>query len=368
MNYSDLAWIKGGVVVGTLIASIVLTAVILPEILRVARELRLFDIPNERKIHTDPIPRLAGLSFMPVMVIVMGLSGVARLMFVSDTVLSENLRQQTITYIVFAMGLTLLYLAGAADDLVGVSYKKKALVQLIAAALLPLGGFWINDFGGLFGIGEIGALIGVPLTIIVTVFIINAINLIDGLDGLAASLTGIGLITLSAICFNRAHFSIGILAVATIGMLIVFLKYNLLNRPPRKLFMGDAGSMCLGYIAALLVLHFWNTRPDWDPQASNLHIVSIVALAIPLLDVLHVFVMRVIRGRNPFLPDKTHIHHRLLACGLSPRAVLGVLCGAAAVLIVANVAAAEHISATVLFLSNVALWIVGNICLYKLKR
>lgn len=368
MNGANLVLIKAGVIVGTLVLAVLLEALILPEILKIARKLHIYDIPNGRKIHQTPIPRIAGLSFMPVMVIVIGLSGVARLLFVNDTILAPNLKNQTITYILFAMGLTLLYLVGAADDLVGISYKRKACVQIVAACLLPIGGFWINNFGGLFGIHALPPVIGIPLTILIIVYIINAINLIDGLDGLAAGLVSIAMLTLAIICFHSAHFSIGILAVATLGILVVFLRYNLLNRPPRKLFMGDAGSMSLGYVLSLLIIHFWNGRIDWDPFSTNMHIISIVALAIPLLDEFHVFTLRLVHHRNPFLPDKTHIHHRLLACGISPLSTLFILCTAAIILIIFNIALAPYLGPNTLFCIDVFIWIVANIFISKKRK
>jgi len=339
--------------------AILLESLLLPHILRIAYKKRLYDLPDSRKIHTQPIPRLGGLSFMPVIILVLGTAAVARLLFVEDTQLTENISNQMIIYILFAMGLMMLYLVGSADDLVGVEYRPKFIVQIISAVLPTIGGLWINNLGGLFGVYELSPLVGIPLTVLLFVYITNAINLIDGIDGLASGLCIIALTVIGISCFIVGHFSMGLLSLTTVGILLVFFKYNVFNPVTHKLFMGDAGSLCLGYIVCLLMVHFWNVRADWDPFEQGWNIVIASTLLIPLFDVIHVVVMRIYHHKNPFLPDQTHIHHRLMSLGLSPARTLVALLSLAVVIVLVNMALAYFAvgTATVRFLVNVALWL-----------
>ena len=360
-----LALIKLAVIIGSFLLALLLEALILPQILRIAYKKRLYDLPNVRKVHKTPTPRLGGISFMPVIVIVLGIMAVARLRWVNDTVLSQNVTDQTMIYILFAMGLMLLYLIGAVDDLVGISYRTKFIAQIVAATLPPVGGLWINNFGGLFGITTIPIWIGIPLTVFMFVYIINAINLIDGIDGLASGLSGMALVLIAAACFSVKHFSMGILATTMVAILVVFFKYNVFNKGTHKLFMGDAGSMCLGYILALLVIHFWNMRADFNPFTNNLNIIVTSSLLIPLLDVVHVTLMRIKNHKNPFLPDKTHIHHRLMCAGLSARRTLFCLLALSTIVIALNVILAQEISATMLVLIDIGIWIAMTFMIHK---
>lgn len=216
----------------------------------------------------------------------------------------------------------MLYLVGVADDLVGVGYRYKFVVQILSASFLPLSGLWINDLGGLLGLHAIPAFIGMPLTVFLVVYITNAINLIDGIDGLASGLTCIALGLLIIVCAFVGQWTHALLASATLGVVATFYYYNVFSISGRKLFMGDAGSLTLGYILSFLILHFWMQQEYWNPFRLNLNMVTISTLFIPLLDVIRVFYSRVRSGRNPFLPDKNHIHHKLLRTGMRIRTVM----------------------------------------------
>jgi UDP-GlcNAc:undecaprenyl-phosphate GlcNAc-1-phosphate transferase len=352
--------IKIVVALGCFLLAAILEYLILPQILYIAYKKHLYDIPNARKIHHTPTPRLGGISFMPVILLVLGTGAVARLMVVTDTVLSPNVTDQTIIYILIAMGLMMLYLVGAVDDLVGIGYRHKFIVQIFASILPPIGGLWINDFGGLFGIGAIPAFIGIPFTILLFVYTINAINLIDGIDGLSSGLSCLALMLIAFECFKVGHFSMGLLAITFLGILCVFFKFNVFNKGLHKLFMGDAGSMSLGYVLCILLVHFWNRRPDWNPFEHNLNIVVTSALLIPLMDVIHVVIMRIVHHCNPFLPDKTHIHHRLINAGFSSHQTFAILLCCSAFIILLNLALASQVSALALFLTDIICWLIIN--------
>ena len=177
---------------GIFLLSILLATVIIPRILFISYKKRLFDVPDSRKVHKTPIPRLGGLSFLPVILIALcSVTGIRYYTYHPvDMLWASDL---FIQYLFLIVGLTLLYLVGVADDLVGVGYRYKFVIQILAALLFPLSGLWINDLGGLLGLHEIPAYIGMPLTVFLTVYITNAINLIDGIDGLASGLSCIAL-------------------------------------------------------------------------------------------------------------------------------------------------------------------------------
>lgn len=181
--------------------SSLMSMIIIPRILVVALKKRLFDIPDSRKIHKGAIPRLGGLSFAPSIlfslsfVFALYCAGYMYRLQIPFWLFTHTLSE----FYLLVCGVILLYLVGLKDDLVGMRYTKKFMVQIVAALLLPLSGLWINNLYGLFGIHELASWIGIPLTILVIVFITNAINLIDGIDGLASGLSGSALLVLGSL-------------------------------------------------------------------------------------------------------------------------------------------------------------------------
>lgn len=342
---------------GVFILSVLLATVVIPRILLISYKKRLFDIPDKRKVHKTPVPRLGGLAFLPVILISLCITTGVRycLGHPINMVWASSL---LIQYLFFIAGLTLLYLVGVSDDLVGVSYRWKFVFQLVAASLFPLSGLWINDLGGLFGLHEIPAYLGMPLTVFLTVYITNAINLIDGIDGLASGMTCIALGLLIIVCAVVEQWTHAFLAAATLGVVLVFYYYNVFSGAGKKLFMGDAGSLTLGYLLSFLILHFWQRMPLWDPFERNLNMVTLSTLLIPLLDVVRVFYSRVREGRNPFTPDKNHIHHRLLRTGIRVRYVMLSLLALSLFLVVMNSVLSFYINATFMLLIDLLFWII----------
>ncbi|WP_455614040.1 MraY family glycosyltransferase [Bacteroides congonensis] len=342
-------------IVGIFILSVLLAVIVIPRIIFISYKKRLFDVPDVRKVHKTPTPRLGGLAFVPVIMIsVCIITGIRYYMNNPvDSLWSSSL---FIQYLFLVAGMTLLYLIGVADDLVGVGYRYKFIVQILSASFLPLSGLWINDLGGLLGFHAIPAFIGMPLTVFLVVYITNAINLIDGIDGLASGLTCIALVLLIIVCALTGQWTHALLASATLGVVSTFYYYNVFSASDRKLFMGDAGSLTLGYILSFLVLHFWMQESYWDPFELNLNMVTISALLIPLLDVIRVFVSRVRDGRNPFLPDKNHIHHKLLRTGMRVRAVMISLLLLSVFLISTNFILSFYINTTFMLLFDLGFW------------
>ena len=254
----------------------------------------------------------------------------------------------------------MLYLIGIMDDIVGVGYRYKFIVQFIAAAILAFSGSWINTLGGLFGIWSIPAWIGIPFTIFVIIYITNAINLIDGIDGLASGLSIIAMIVFSLTFIFQHEYIYALLAFATLGVLLPFWFYNVFGytRHHHKLFMGDTGSLTLGYILSFIVIKFCTVSPATTEHDDFGVIIAISALFIPLLDVVRVVINRIARGKSPFLPDRSHIHHKLLDTGMRPKLTMLTILSMSVLFIILNVLLSKHINITILLILDVVLWLI----------
>lgn len=323
----------------------------------ISHKKRLYDVPDARKVHTMPVPRLGGLSFFPVILMSMFLVIGFRLYFwdMDTSSLSFNMLYE---YLFLFVGMTLLYLVGVCDDLVGVGYRYKFAVQIAAALLLVLSGNWFDSFGGLFGIYSVPAWMGMPFTVFIVVYITNAINLIDGIDGLASGLCCIALSVLSVIFFLRGQYVYALLAICTLGILMPFWCYNVFGNANRghKLFMGDAGSLTLGYVISFLIIHMSVTN-EVSPTLSNPYmVIAFSTVLVPLLDVIRVVLHRLREHKNPFLPDKNHFHHKLLRTGMRVRVVMVTILGIAVSFIGLNAWLAWQMNITFLLGINLILW------------
>ena len=308
------------IIIGFLIAAI-MGQIIIPRILLISLRKRLFDIPDERKVHTHPVPRLGGVTFYPTILFVLCVMTAIRV--ISGQLPSQLFGMELVSELLgLVAGLTLLYIVGIGDDLVGVRYRKKFIIQILSASFFPAVGLYINNFYGLFGIYGLSPWFGIPLTILLVVFITNAINLIDGIDGLASSICIVALGVFGLIFLFDHMWILSLLAFTCVGVLIPFFIYNVFGNAERgkKIFMGDTGSLTLGYILSFLVIQYcmyegYKIIPGYSGSIN----VALSILLVPCLDVVRVVIGRVQRHKSPFLPDKTHIHHKFMAMGFSPR-------------------------------------------------
>lgn len=334
--------------------AIVLGLVLLPKILLISYKKRLFDVPDKRKVHKVPVPRLGGLSFFPAVLIAVcfGLG----LCFYQGGTLYE-LRQAPHEYLFFLMGCMLLYIIGVADDIVGVGYRYKFFVQIITASLIAFTGDWINTFGGLLSIYGIPAWAGKPFTVLIIVYITNAINLIDGIDGLASGLSCVALSVLSVLFAVHREYEFMMIALATLGVLIPFWFYNVFGNAMRghKLFMGDTGSLTLGYILSFLIVRLSNSGAAG--HTTHDLVIAFSTLIVPLFDVVRVVISRLCDGKSPFLPDKRHIHHKLHRAGMRLRMILVAILLMALFFVVFNALLVSKINVTYLFSFDVMIWI-----------
>ena len=235
------------VVLVPFLLSAVLGWLFIPRVLILSHRKRLFDMPDERKMHNRPIPRLGGITFLPILLMCMVLG----LWVMMDMPYSfRGFHLLLVRFILLFVGMMMLFLVGVVDDLIGVSYQAKFMVQIACAVLFPLSGLWIHDLSGLFWLGEIPAWIGIPLTVFVVVYVTNAINLIDGVDGLAAGICFVALLTLGLAAMMRDQYLFMVVAFGMLGILMPFWFFNVFGQAQRgnKIFMGDTGSLTLGYL------------------------------------------------------------------------------------------------------------------------
>ena len=349
--------------------AVLMAMLLIPNILIVSYKRRLFDMPDKRKVHTMPVSRLGGVSFFPVIAVSFSLM-VGIMLCISHYFGGTLSPVLPFSLLFLAIGSILLYLVGVMDDLVGVSYRYKFLVQLISALLLVTSGTWINSLGGLFGIWEIPAWAGVPLTVFIIIYITNAINLIDGIDGLASGLCSIALAVMGAAFIIRGYFTCALLALTTLGVLIPFWVYNVFGytRRHHRLFMGDTGSLTLGFIVSYLVIRLSMVREGMPVEENRGLIISFSALFIPLVDVVRVVLHRLINGKSPFLPDRNHIHHKLLAAGFRPKAAMAAIIALAAFFIIVNILLSPYINITVLVAVDLLIWLVFIITVNRILR
>lgn len=328
---------------------------ITPRILLISYRKRLFDEPDDRKVHAQPVPRLGGLSFLPSILIAFCMT----MAFCETTgIMAGRFGVSASEFMLLAAGCMILYLAGVGDDLVGMSYSSKFLVQIISALILVSSGNMIKSLGGLFGILDIPVWAGVLLSVFIIVYILNAVNLIDGIDGLASGLCSISLFSLSILLVGIGHYGYALLAVATLGVIIPFWLYNVFGNVQRghKLFMGDTGSLTLGFILAFLALHIGNCI-NFEGDGKSL-VLAFSTLLVPLFDVVRVVIHRIREHKNPFLPDNNHFHHKLLRTGLGVRMVMVVILLVSVLFLVLNYYLCRIMSITGILVVDCFLWIL----------
>lgn len=351
------------IIISAFVSAVILGRIIIPNILIISLRKRLFDVPDERKVHKRPIPRLGGVTFFPVILFSLCVFTAVRLM-TGHGPAETSTTDLVCEFLFLTGGLTLLYIVGIADDLIGVRYRKKFLVQIISAAMFPLSGLYINNFYGLFGIYLIPAEVGIPLTMLLVVFITNAINLIDGIDGLASGLSMVALLVFGVLFVHFRMWSYAMLAFVTVGVIIPFFSYNVFGSADlgRKIFMGDTGSLTLGYILSFFVIKYCMYEPDMLlTMKTSPVLVSFSVLMVPCLDVIRVVLRRARNKRALFMPDKTHIHHKFLAMGFSPRRALVTIQLMSACFCAFTIIAILYMNNTLVFVIDVVVWTLLNL-------
>lgn len=357
-------WIFNDVI--AFFVSLAVSGILIPQILLIAFRKRLFDNVDERKIHKGVVPRLGGIAFFP------------SILFSFALIVGFNLKyfgwetagiyfDVVVPFYFMICAVLLMFLVGIADDLLGVRYMAKFGVQILASILIVFSGVYITNYEGLFWIYKVPDWIGWISTAFIVVYVVNSINLIDGIDGLASGLSTVAFIFYAIIFYFAGQYSYSLLAAAAAGTLLPFFYYNVFGnaKKQKKIFMGDTGALTTGMILVFLsiaVLHIDDAPAIGD---YNVLILAVSPLVIPCFDVVRVYFHRLVRHRNPFLPDKSHIHHKLLALGLNQRVALSIIMLWSMLFIVINLLLSPYINPTLLILADIVLWTLVNIILTK---
>ena len=290
------------------LGSLVICMALIPVLMATAGRLQFVDLPGDRKIHHVPMAKVGGIAFAVGTVVAM------LLWAPKDPIVTSGL-----------IGGAVILLFGAWDDRVGLGYKTKFLGQLIAAAVVVwVGGVHLTSLP-FMGETPLPLWIAVPVTLFLLVAVTNALNLADGLDGLAGGLSLLSFGGMAFLAYLAGDWVVMSMMVAVLGGLLGFLRFNTY---PASIFMGDAGSQFLGFYLGLCAIVL--TDPARGPYSPAL--ISFI-WGLPILDTAGVMVQRLLERRSPFVADKNHVHHKLLGFGLSHREAVMVIYGLQALLV-----------------------------------
>lgn len=292
---------------GIILASIsafIIVAAIIPTIVYVSKAKKLFDEPGRRKAHKVFIPTLGGIAIFAAVIVSSGIF--------ADFTLNKEFQYLTAASVI-------LFFIGLKDDILIIAPLKKLYGQIIACLLIViLGDLRLTSLHNFLGISEIPYFISVILTIFVFIVIINGFNLIDGIDGLASGIGILCSLTFGIFFMVNGYYDYAVFSACLAGALIAFFIFNVFGKG-NKIFMGDTGSLLLGFFVAVMTIKFneINLLPSMNFTVCAAPAVSFGILIIPLFDTMRVFIIRIVNGRSPFIADNNHVHHRLLALGWS---------------------------------------------------
>ncbi|HLN73517.1 MAG: MraY family glycosyltransferase [Methylococcaceae bacterium] len=318
----------------SLIIGFVIVTYAIPRIIYISNQKKLFDVPNERSAAKVITPTLGGV-------------GIFAGFYISLSITLNNLNNQNLTCLLLAS--LVMFMVGLKDDLIGLSARRKLAFQLLTAGyLIFMSGVRITHLHGVLGIEELDVLSSSMVTLFTIVGIVNAYNLIDGIDGLASGLGILISITFGSLFIRAGHLEYAIVAFSLTGSLTAFFFFNVFGRT-NKIFMGDTGSLTLGTIFAFLTIKYLGL-PDGPRHIIGSPAIALAIMIVPVIDTLRVMTIRIAQRRSPFSPDMNHIHHQLL------RINKGIHLHSSLIIIVANftfiifaVSFAELVSRNVMF-------------------
>ena len=291
------------------VTAFVLTLIFIPPVLVMVKRFKLFDKPNARKEHITPTPTFGGIAIFAGTIV---------------SLLFWYKFNNHLSVITFFLSIFIIFGVGFMDDLRDLAARYRFIIEIGLASLLAISGIRITSFGGLFGITELNIFAQYTITVLTIVGITNAFNLIDGVDGLAGGMGFMSLITLGIFLVLSKDFNNAIVAFALAGSLLAFLYFNF---NPARIFMGDTGSLMLGFIIAVLCVQLMKINAiATTPVVPYIHIFTLGLVMIPVFDTLRVFGIRLWNGRSPFSADKTHIHHLITNAGFSHNLATIIIC------------------------------------------
>ena len=285
------------------------TLIIIPPVISLFKKFGVYDMPNERKEHTIPIPTSGGITIITGMIIAL----LFWFPFANDP-------QQ----LCFFFSLTILTALGIMDDSRNLSARYKFAIQIVLALLMAVSGIRITNFEGLFGLYELPTTLQYVFTILVVSGITNAFNLIDGIDGLAGGLAFMSLVTIGIFLSLNHNLNYALIAFVLAGSILAFLFFNF---NPARIFMGDTGSLVIGFSIAILCVQLMRSNAAAaQPVLLHAPMFTLGIVLIPVFDTIRVFSLRIWKGKSPFVADKTHIHHFLTNAGFSHSYTTRLIC------------------------------------------
>lgn len=291
------------------VTALSITYLLIPLWISVCNKWKLFDFPDSRKMHAPSIPTMGGLAIF---------AGI----FMSFFLFADSFHFDSIRYLLCAS--LLLFFTGFFDDMLDLPALKKLLIQVIAAIIVVTGGNKITNFYGLIGIDEIPTWLQYPISILFIVGITNAYNLIDGIDGLAGSIGLIGSFAFGLMFLAFGMDTYAILSFCIAGAMIGFLIFNF---HPAKIFMGDTGSLLIGFILSNMAIFLLKINEFSHTESLLISPSQLVAvLFIPIYDMIRVFMIRLLNGDSPIKADRNHLHHMILKQGLTHKGATLLLC------------------------------------------
>lgn len=340
--------------------SFLITFTSIPMIVKISRRKNLMDEPGARSSHIKKIPNLGGVA-----------------MFFSLGVCAPIFAYQLFeTYKFLFPALVILFYVGICDDITVMRAYKKLLIQILVSVLIVVGSdVRIRSFFGLFGINELNYYVSVVFSIITFIILINAFNLIDGIDGLAG-----GYSVLSSALFGVSFYRLGeynyplvIFCAIIVGSVVAFLYYNLSIQRMRKIFMGDTGSMILGFLLAFTAINFIDTFiagkdlgiPHYHLQTAP--VIAVAILILPIIDTLSVIVIRLYQRKSVLEADKNHIHHRMIELDLTHRRSTFYIC-CYYLMIIGIAYFMRHQNINILLLTIFALGFIGTFLPIVIKK
>jgi UDP-N-acetylmuramyl pentapeptide phosphotransferase/UDP-N-acetylglucosamine-1-phosphate transferase len=280
-----------------------LVYILIPAIVRLSVAKKLFDLPNERRVNKTVVPNLGGIALFAGITIASLLS-------------IQKMQFHDLRYILAAM--IIMFYTGLKDDILMITPQKKFIAQFVTAFILVvLGDIRLSNLHGILGVFEINYVFSVLVSLLAFIAITNSINLIDGIDGLA---TGLGILIsgfFGFAFFLDGNLAYAILCASVAGSLLTFFMYNVFGKQ-NKIFMGDTGSLILGLLFSVMAIKY-NEFAIVSPGQVRYYApaLSLAVISVPLFDMVRVFCVRIFRKRSPFLPDMSHIHHKLIRLGYS---------------------------------------------------
>lgn len=296
-------WSVVNMMILPMLVAMLVVVVIHPLLVKIARRKHIVDNPSARKLNKEPVPILGGVGV------------VCGILFGIGVTICYGFDVNIPVAVVIA--LVIMLYTGVGDDILDFEPRRKFVLQVFVVALMMLSAeVYVDNLHGVWGVEYLPRILSFALTLVAAVGVINAINLIDGVDGLCAVYVIFVALSLGLFLLVRGDVGYAVIAFATIGALVPFALHNMYGTK-YKMFLGDGGSLVLGFIAAMLALRV--VQMGSGDMGINAEAFAFAVLSVPVCDTLRVMAVRVAHGYSPFRPDKRHLHHQFIALGLSHR-------------------------------------------------